>query len=233
MVERLGGLPVVIPMIEIVDPNDWYPVDHAIVNLKGYDGIIFTSQNGVERFVRRIQFVNVAALKILATRRVYAVGEKTRASLENAQIPVTLVPERFSANDLASALQKEPLAGKRFLFPKGRLAKEEIPAALEAFHAVVDQVEVYTTVGSESSTFGALNLAMKNREIDALTFFSPSAVRNFSLAVTLEHTAHSVIACVGPSTAEAASSAGFAKIVTAPEATAESLIGALIRYYDR
>lgn len=233
MVERYGGLPVVIPMIEIVEPDDWHSVDHSIANLKGYDGVIFTSQNGVEGFLARIASVNVKALNVLATRRVYAVGEKTRACLEDAQIPVTLMPERFSAKGLASALQKEPLAGKRFLFPKGSLAKEEIPEVLRASHAVVDEVEVYKTGGATGASFAHLNAALKNREIDSIAFFSPSAVQNFAHTITPEHTRGSVIACIGPSTAEAAKSAGFARIITAPEATAESLIGALVRFFDR
>ena len=233
MIERHGGLPVVIPMIEILDPDDWYPVDHSIVNLKGYDGVIFTSQNGVERFLRRIKTINVAGLKVLATRRVYAVGEKTRASLENAQIPVTLVPERLSANDLLSALQTEPIAGKRFLFVKGSLAKEEIPTALRASHAVVDEIEVYRTEGPPGASFDALDRAMKNHEIDALVFFSPSAVQNFTQAVAPENRREFVTACIGPSTAQAAESAGFAKIITAPKATAESLINALVQYFER
>jgi uroporphyrinogen-III synthase len=233
MIERHGGLPVVIPMIEILDPDDWYPVDHSIVNLKGYDGVIFTSQNGVERFLGRIKTINVEALKVLATRRIYAVGEKTRASLENAQIPVTLVPERFSANDLLSALQKEPLAGKRFLFAKGSMVKGEIPTALRASHAVVDEIEVYRTEGASGAFFGALDRALKNREIDALTFFSPSAVQNFTHAIVPENSWESVTACIGPSTTQAAESAGFAKIITPPEATAESLINALVQYFER
>lgn len=231
MVERLGGLPVVVPMIEIVDPDDWYPVDRSIINLKGYDGVIFTSQSGVERFLGRISSVNPMALKVLATRRIYAVGEKTRASLENAQIPVTLMPEKFSAKELLSVLQTEPLAGKRFLFPRGSLAKDEIPGALRSSDAVVDEVEVYRTVETTGASSGALNAAFKNDEIDAVAFFSPSAVQNFAKGVDLDHTRESVIACIGRSTAEAAESAGFAKIMTAPEATAESLIGALVRYF--
>lgn len=233
MVENHGGIPVVIPVIEIVDPDDWYPVDHAIVNLNGYDGVIFTSQNGVERFLRRVYAVSALAVNVLATRRVYAVGEKTRISLENAQIPVTLMPETFSANELASSLRKESLVGKRFLFPKGSLAKEEIPVTLRSSNAVVDEIEVYKTLRADSSALGALKPALRNGEIDAIGFFSPSAIESFALAVGVEHTRESVIACVGTTTAEAAESAGFARIIIAPKATAESLIGTLVRYFRK
>jgi uroporphyrinogen III methyltransferase/synthase len=233
MIEQRGGLPVVIPMIEITEPDDWHPVDHAIVNLKGYDGVIFTSQNGVEYFLRRVSSVAATALSILATRRVYAVGEKTRVSLENAQIPVTLMPERFSASELIAELKKEHLAGKRFLFPKGTLAKEEVGAALQASHAVVDEIEVYKTINTSTPTMGVLGLALKHGEIDAILFFSPSAVQNFVHSVGVEHTKGSVVACIGPSTAEAARSAPFANVIVAPEASAESLVGTLVRYFDR
>jgi uroporphyrinogen-III synthase len=233
LVEGHGGIPVVVPTIEIADPDDWYPVDHSIVNLKGYDGVIFTSQNAAERFLGRVAAINATALRVVANRRVYAVGAKTRASLENAQIPVTLIPERFSAMDLVSVLRKEPLAGRRFLFPKGNLAKDEIPDALRTADAVVDEIEVYKTVGAEGQTLIPLRQAVRNGEIDSIVFFSPSAVLGFAGVIDAADAARSVIACIGPTTTQAAESAGYQTIIMAEEATAESIVESLARLFKR
>ena len=51
---RLGGTPVLFPTIEIVAPASWDECDRAIDALYMYDGIIFTSRNGVEFFMRRL-----------------------------------------------------------------------------------------------------------------------------------------------------------------------------------
>jgi uroporphyrinogen-III synthase len=231
MIEDSGGLPVVIPMIEIVEPDSWDPVDRSIVNLRGYDGVIFTSQNAVERFIARIDMVNEAAKKILSTRRIYAVGEKTAAALENAQIHGTLFPDHFSSLDLINALQHEFLAGRHFLFPKSNRAKEDVPEALRARDAVVDEIDVYKTVGPSQISAEPLVEAMRNGEIDAITFFSPSSVQYFSLLLTSVPMGKTVAACIGPSTTREASA--FTVIVTAKEATIESLIEALIDYFER
>jgi uroporphyrinogen-III synthase len=233
VVERHGGIPVIMPLIEIADPHDWYPADYSIVNLKGYDGVIFTSQNAVERFLGRIGTVNALAHQILASRRVYAVGSKTRACLETAQIPVTLTPERSSAADLVTALLRNPVAGKRFLFPKGNIAKEEIPEMLRASDAVVDEVEVYRTVTAEGSSLAPLAKAVSNGEVDSVVFFSPSALVSFAGAIDAGVAAQTVIACIGPATTRAAESAGYRNIVTSDDATAESMVESLVRYFKR
>ncbi|HTY35566.1 MAG TPA: uroporphyrinogen-III synthase [Bacteroidota bacterium] len=229
-IHDLGGLAVVVPMIEISDPDDWYPVDHAIVNLKGYDGIIFTSQNSVERFLARLSVVAPSARTVLASRRVFAVGSKTRMSLENGQIPVTLIPEDFSAAGLVNLIQSEPTEGRQFLFPKGNLTNDEIPSALRLHNAVVDEIEVYRTAGSEGVPFPLLQQMFDDGEIDALTFFSPSAVMSFSEGITPSHV-KCLVVCIGPTTRRAAEEGGFSRIVQSVQATAESLVEALADHF--
>ncbi len=53
-------------MIEILDPESWEEVDRAIINLPGYEGVVFTSQNAVERFLLRINSINKSARHVLA-----------------------------------------------------------------------------------------------------------------------------------------------------------------------
>ena len=233
MVERHGGLPAIVPMVEIVEPGDWDSVDKSITNLRRYDGVIFTSQNGVEQFMARIVTIDASAIRILASRRNYATGEKTRASLESAHIPVTLIPEHLSERDLVASMKKEPLAGKRFLFAGGSQEKEEFPEALRTSGAVVDEIKLYRTIGPSGSSFEPLKQALANAEIDIITFFSPSSIQNFSESIGSELAGKTVIACLDRSTSGAAESAGFHTIVTAREATADSLIRALVDFLDQ
>lgn len=231
-ISSLGAIPVVIPMIEFVDPDSWEAVDAAIINLPGYEGVVFTSQNAVERFLHRADAVNKSAKGVLASRQVSAVGEKTRTALEKAGIPVTLMPDRFSSKDLVAKLQQSSVRGKRYLFPKGDLARGEVADALRGCDAVVDEVVVYNTVKPVDQELEPLKQGLRNGDIDAITFFSPSSVQNFLRSITPDFVGNTVVGCIGQSTGAEARAAGFESIVTAKEATVESLISALTDHFE-
>jgi uroporphyrinogen III methyltransferase / synthase len=53
--EAYGATVISCPTIEIAEPESYERLDEAIDHLYGYDWIIFTSANGVEYFLRRLQ----------------------------------------------------------------------------------------------------------------------------------------------------------------------------------
>ena len=53
--ENYGATVISCPTIEIAEPESYERLDEAIDHLYGYDWIIFTSANGVEYFLRRLQ----------------------------------------------------------------------------------------------------------------------------------------------------------------------------------
>src|SRR5215211_5384417 len=53
--ERLGARVISCPTIEIVEPESYALMDEAIENLYGYDWLVFTSVNGVDYFLRRLE----------------------------------------------------------------------------------------------------------------------------------------------------------------------------------
>ncbi|MBI3194647.1 MAG: uroporphyrinogen-III synthase, partial [Ignavibacteriae bacterium] len=63
LLERNGFAPVLFPMIEIVSPESWDECDKAIESLYMYDGMIFTSVNGVEHFFNRLKERNISVEK--------------------------------------------------------------------------------------------------------------------------------------------------------------------------
>ncbi len=226
------GLPVIIPMIEITDPESWEEVDKAIINLPGYDGVVFTSRNAVDPFRRRIDVVSKSARSVLASRPVAAVGEKTRNALEKGGIPVILTPELHSSAGLGAALRQDSVRGKRYLFPKGDLARGDLVRSLRDGDAVVDEVVVYKTVKPDSGRLDPLREALQNKEIDAVTFLSPSSVDNFVESVGRQFPSGFVAACIGPSTAAEAKAAGLPVVIVAKETSTESVVGALVDYYE-
>jgi len=69
--------------------------------------------------------------------------------------------------------------------------------------------------------------------VDAVTFFSPSAVKSFIEALTVLPLCQTTVAVIGPTTAEAVRSAGAEAHVVSESATAKSLAEALSAYFTR
>jgi uroporphyrinogen-III synthase len=75
------------------------------------------------------------------------------------------------------------------------------------------------------------------RRIDAVTFTSPSTVRNFVKALGTEPAADllrtTVVASIGPVTAEAAEQCGIQTAVMPAQYTARALVDALVEYFQQ
>ncbi len=231
LLESRGARAVILPAIEITDPDSWDDVDRAIINLRKYDGVFFTSKNAVEQFLKRADAINGDAKTVLQRRSVYAVGEKTEQALEDAGIPVAGTPELFSAEALVETLSAEDLSGKCFLFPRSNIGKDVIPTYLRGMNAEVDEVVVYRNVPPRQRDLDAVRNALMNQEIDVVTFFSPSAVRNFLQMMGTRSLERTRIAVIGPSTAGAAESLGLSVDIIAKQATAESLVETIAEYF--
>ena len=149
-IERRGGKAVVIPMMQISE-IDWTQCDEAIASLKRYDGVLFTSGNAVEKFFLRCDLKKVFSPAFDAIK-VFAVGEKTESMLKDYGIRAPRVPKEFSSASLSKMFLQEEVKGRRFLFPKGNLSREEAPHALRSLGATVDEVDVYKTTPPSGET---------------------------------------------------------------------------------
>lgn len=229
--EQFGARTVSLPMIEIADPDSWNACDEAIINLRQFNGILFTSKNAVEKFLSRINTINPDAKTILANRLIYAIGEKTETALEEAGIPVTMTPEVYSAEDLAKQFRPKEVAGKQFLFPKSNIAREILPNALRAMDAVVDEVVVYKTISPNQNDLDGIRNAIAGGGIDVVTFFSPSSVRNFVQIMGKKCAENTLIAVIGQTTAGAARDLGMPVHLVAKQSTEESLVETIAEYF--
>jgi uroporphyrinogen-III synthase len=73
-------------------------------------------------------------------------------------------------------------------------------------------------------------------QIDMVTFTSASTVRNFVTTIGHDQAqdllSHTVVACIGPVTAEAAAQLGIETLVMPSEYTIPALVEAILRHYD-
>ncbi len=233
LLER-GAEPFLFPVIETAPPEDWNPLDTAIQKLDSYEGLIFTSVNGVKFFMRRLKEKgkDVRELKGL---RLYAIGPKTEQAVKALGIMVDVVPEDFVAESLIDSLGKENIKGKKFLLPRAAVARETLPDQLRAQGATIDVAPAYRTVRPQTDT-GELILRLKEGSIHAVTFTSSSTVTHFMELIGEKlkpQLAKVAVACIGPVTAKTAEQAGLNVDVMAEEYTVDGLIAALEKHFGR
>lgn len=235
--EALGAEVVAFPVIDIVPPEDWGPVDNAISQIEEYDWVVFTSANAVAQFLNRAAAVTGDdGVSVLAQPWIAAVGKSTAKTLQAVGLKVDLVPEDARAEGLAAAFDDLGAgAGWKILIPRAEEGRDVLPTALRELGADPEVVTVYRTVPVKADP--AVIERLRNGEIDAVTFTSGSTVRHFidRLAEAgldpTEQMKRLVVASVGPVTSQALEKRGFEADIEAPEATMESLAAALADHY--
>lgn len=234
----LGAEPVEAPMIRIAPPLDPGPLHRAAAHAGEFDWIVFTSANAVEAFMDVLLEGNrdVRALKgpLLCT-----VGTGTAERLARYGIKVDLVPSEFRAEAVVEAItERGPVTDAHVLLPRGDIAREVIADQLRERGARVTDVVAYRTVledttrDEEPDVYGML----LQGKIDVVTFASASAVRNFAKIYGAEAAAdllkNTVVATIGPVTAEAAVQLGIPVTVQPATYTIPALVDAIAAHFS-
>jgi uroporphyrinogen III methyltransferase/synthase len=226
---ELGAEPFFFPVIETIAPDDWTPLDNALKTLSKYDGLIFTSVNGVRFFAERLKAVE-QDIRELKGVRIFTIGPKTAEAVRDLGIRVDVVPENFVAESLIASM--ENIKGQRFLIPRATVAREILPEQLRKMGAIVDVAPAYQTV-LPSQPVDALEKRLKEGSIDVITFTSSSTVTNFLTLIgkkLLPEVKKVTIACIGPITAKTAREAGLNVKIMPEQYTVSSLMDAIENY---
>jgi hydroxymethylbilane synthase len=213
------SVPAIAIAIAPVPPGG--DLDRAAHDLASYQWVVVTSVNGARAILP-------AAERVLALPREEprwaAIGGATRRALEDEGFDVALQPSRASATAIAAELPVG--SGDRVLLLRGDLADHELPDALRARGAEVDDVVAYRTVEAPDSSRRLLRRAIEVGRIEAVLFTSGSTVRGLVALAAAESligvTAIPAI-CIGPETAREAGRFGFRVLAEAPERGAQAL----------
>ena len=223
---RLGAEPIAFPTIQFL-PLPAEPLDHALRQLDRYDWLIFTSANAVQFFFARVEELGLAP----TLPRIAAVGPATAARVAARGLAVDFMPDEFVGEELVLGLGA--LVGQRLLLPRARIGRPKIVEMLRRQGAQVDDVPLYDTVTANPDPAALAALA---QGIDAITFTSPSSVRNFLKILEEAGSGRSilngtVVACIGPITAATARENGLAVTIVPDNYTIEGLIQALTGFF--
>jgi len=229
--EKLGAEVHEFPTIEIRPPEDFGPLDAAIRDLDSFSLIVFTSVNGVEAFLKRLQHHGLDLRALPRDAKVAAIGPATAERIERAGLRVDVVPEEYRAETLIEALDTHPLAGERVLVPRAKVAREVLPEKLREAGAEVVVPPAYESVPTSGGK-EEVSLRLQSGEIDCVTFTASSTVENFVGAFGAEEAARLLagtrVACIGPITADTARRYGLRVDAEGKEYTIPGLIEAVI-----
>jgi uroporphyrinogen III methyltransferase/synthase len=237
--ESMGARAIPFPVIEIRGLEDTHVLDRALASLHEYSWIVFTSTYGVSFFMCRLKERGKPG-GMTPLPKICAIGPATARAVQEAGYEVSLVPERFVAEGIVEALASysgglSDLSGQRILLPRAREGRDLLPAVLAASGVRVDVVPCYENVRAEFEE--SFLQAIRASKPSLIVFTSSSTVRNMIDILGQEEgkrmLMESVIAVLGPVTANTAEAFGKRAEIVPEENTIASLLEKIYEYYGR
>ncbi|MCU1382847.1 MAG: cysG 4 [Acidobacteria bacterium] len=236
--EAMGAEAIEAPMIRILPPEDFAPLDDACARAGEFDWIVFSSANGVDAFMERL-LAGPKDLRALGAARLCGVGPGTGDHLADYGLKVDLTPAEYRAEAVLRALSaRGDVRGLNILLPHADIGRELLADELRRLGANVTEVVAYRTVAVEGERDGEPDIyrMLLEHSIDVVTFTSASAVRNFVRVLGAEPAADllatTVVACIGPVTAEAASQSNIKTTIQPEHYTIPALVAAIAKFFE-
>jgi len=222
-----GGEPIVLPLIAIGPPPDVAALERAASNVRDYDWVLFTSENGVERFFAVVRRLGHDA-RVFGQSRVGVIGPRTADALRRFGLDADVIADEHVGEGLARDVLKHGVP-RRVLLARALVARDALPNALREAGAAVDVVAAYETspvleAGEE------LRRLVAAKSIDAILLTSSSTVEAVVERLgpgAAELLAGVTVASIGPVTTKSAESLGIRVDVAARTFTVDGLLDAL------
>lgn len=234
---RARGLEAVIyPTTRIRTFEDLSALDNALDHLETYDWTIFASTTPLRLVLERLSQRGLSASALAASRLL--AGPATGAHLEALGLTPVIIRPQFSAAAAAAYLRTYEMQGKRVLLPGAAGGRRELPDALRAQGALVDEFPLYTSE-PELAHGPAILAHLRTATLAMITLASPSAVHGLIAALEAagepfptQVLAGIPVVCIGRTTAEAAIQHGLHVARIAEETSASALADAVCAYLD-
>lgn len=237
----LGAEVLFLPTIQFKEAEDTGPLDRAVAEMDRFDWVIFTSRNAVKFVARRFGYLELLPERVnqlMLTPQVAVIGAATAEEAAS----IGFIPKYEARDSRGEALARElsdQLLGKRVFLPRSDRANPELPRRLRELGCDVTEVVAYNTISPRSFDANVVQ-ALREKSIDVVTLFSPSAYRYLAEEVGLEVLPHHsfprdsskmLIATIGPTTSAEVRADGVEVAIEAPNASAESLCDAIAGYF--
>jgi len=227
-----GAEVVALPTSEIVPLGKEKELQKLFLSLPEYDWCFFSSTNGAQLFFSYLEKWGLTP-KSLRRVRFAAIGSKTRDSLKNGGLPVSLVPKVFTQEGLISRIREKGirLEGRKLLLFHAEGARNFLSSSLKKMGGRVTVVTLYASKKSVLSAKPILNRIRKG-DIDVVTFTSASCVDHFFSffpRIAPKKLINGVkVATIGPVTSRRCRDYGLRIFVEARRHTTEGLLEAIL-----
>jgi len=220
---RYGGKPLVKPLLQI----NCLPVDKKAA-MGTYDWVFFTSQNGVDCFIKQNPYIGE-----LNSRKIAAVGPKTADKIRHYGYQVDFMPSTYNAEVMANEfLTKYPESGP-VLLVRGVLSRTVLPDTFEQHNQTYHCLEVYETVVNAHAKDN-LQAYLAQEDLDYLTFTSPSTIDAFLQLVDHIDSYRDIPAvCIGTTTERKAREKGFIHTIVPVQFTTDSMLERISEHIQR
>jgi len=231
-----GASPVEVPTIAVEPPRSPAQMERAVKGLVDgrYQWVVFTSTNAVravwEKFgefgldARAFSGVKIACVGEATAERVRAFGISPELVPSGEQSSLGLLDEFPPYDDVFDPVN-------RVLLPRADIATETLAEGLREQGWEIEDVTAYRTVRAAPPPANIREM-IKTGGFDAVCFTSSSTVRNLVGIAGKPH-ARTIVACIGPKTAETAAEFGLRVDVQPETAAVGPLVDALAEHAAR
>ncbi|HEY9313048.1 bifunctional uroporphyrinogen-III C-methyltransferase/uroporphyrinogen-III synthase [Williamsia sp.] len=239
MSERLvthGAIPMEVPTIAVEPPRSPAQMERAVKGLVDgrYQWVVFTSTNAVRAVWDKFAEFGLDA-RAFSGVKIACVGEATAEKVRGFGINPELLPsgEQSSLGLLEDFPPYDDVFDpvNRILLPRADIATETLSEGLRGRGWEIDDVTAYRTVRAAPPPAETREM-IKTGGFDAVCFTSSSTVRNLVGIAGKPH-ARTIVACIGPKTAETATEFGLRVDVRPENASVPELVDALAEHAAR
>lgn len=228
-IEQKSGISIEIPLLYFTSvPSE--ENRRVLERLHTFNWLLFTSSNGVHFFMELCERYHIPK-HAFKDKQIATVGMKTAKALADYDLSPHFMPDTYTGEALGAAFLQEKGSGP-VLVVQGNLARQKVVEIIQPYYDVETAIMYETRVNVKMEE--ALNKAIQNNQLDALTFTSPSTVQAFTQLLKpslFEHVRSTLCMCIGSTTEKEAEQAGFTRRCVPEHQTVEGMCEALERYF--
>ena len=229
--QALGADAFEMPTIRIEPAPDKQAFYELVAYAHSYDWLIFTSPNGVDAFLEAF-FEMYHDARDIGAVKIAAIGPATAARVRAFRLQVDVQPEKYVAEEIVKALQKETsVENLKFLFARAEGARDVLPIELSRLGAIVDEAIAYRTVPETDDVSGGIR-RYKEEGADMVTFTSASSAENFH-ALNLPAPPGVCHASIGPITSKTMQRLGLSVDLESKVHDIPGLASAIVKFYKK
>jgi uroporphyrinogen-III synthase len=216
---KQNGIDIVEQEFISVKPILSHEILNQIIELakSGLLNIVFTSSNAVTAFEN---YLHVGDTFYLFDWKIFCLSGKTKESVINSpHIGKNIIDEAQNAFELSKKIIEHKV--EEVIFPCGNKRREELPSILKNASVKVHEIVIYETIETPTVT---------TDDMDAILFFSPSAVKSFFSVNQLKK--NTICFAIGETTAKSIADFTDNKITTSEFPSQEIMMSSVNLYFQ-